>query len=209
MDVISLNVGTTREVDNNGQPVRTGIFKIPVSGRLALKRHNFDGDQQADLSVHGGSYKAVYAYPFEHYSFWEEELGKEMPSGSFGENLTTAGLLEADVSIGDRFRIGSAELQVTQPRLPCYKLALRFGDPEMVRRFLHSGRCGFYLAVITEGEVGTGDKIALLHRAPDSITISDLFGAYTDKRPDPAVIRRASQLVDLPQDWRTHFGERL
>ena len=161
MRVLSVNVGRSRDVEWRGEVVRTGIFKAPVTGRAAVTRLNVAGDQQADLSVHGGVDKAVYAYPGEHYAFWREALpGVELPWGAFGENLTTDGLSEATVRVGDELRIGSTQLVVTQPRMPCFKLNVRFGRPDMVKRFLRSGRTGFYLAVVQEGDIGPGDAVA-------------------------------------------------
>ncbi len=159
MKIVSLNIGLPREVMWRGLHVTTGIFKEPVEGRVALRKLNLDGDRQADLTVHGGEFKAVYCYPLEHYDYWKKELpGRELPMGSFGENFTTEGWLEDSVHLGDRFAIGSAEVIVTQPRLPCYKLGVRFQSDDMVKRFLASGRMGFYLAVTREGEVGAGDE---------------------------------------------------
>ncbi|MBI2115875.1 MAG: MOSC domain-containing protein, partial [candidate division NC10 bacterium] len=160
MKLISVNVGLPREVVYKGKTVKTGIFKEPVPGRVQVHRLNLDGDRQADLSVHGGPSKAVYAYPSEHYGYWRQELpGMDLPWGMFGENFTTEGLLEDLVNIGDRFRVGSAEVMVTEPRLPCYKLGVKFGREDIVKRFLQSGRTGFYVAVLQEGEVGAGDGI--------------------------------------------------
>jgi MOSC domain-containing protein YiiM len=180
MRVVSVNVGLPRVVRWNGREVTTGIFKNPVEGRIPLRRLNLAGDRQADLSVHGGAAKAVYAYPLEHYSFWREELGGELPLGAFGENLTVDGLpLEQDIAVGDRFRIGSAELVVTQPRLPCYKLGLRFGRRDMVKRFLASSRTGYYLAVDAEGYVGAGDRVETLARHPASIPVAEITRGLT------------------------------
>lgn len=174
MQLISINVGLPQTVEWEGRSVQTSIFKQPVSGRLRVGRLNLEGDRQADLRVHGGVDKAVYAYPSEHYAFWAEELpGVDLPWGAFGENFTTAGLLENEVRIGDRLRVGSAEFVVTQPRMPCFKLVIRFGRADMVKRFLHSGRTGFYLAVSEEGEVEAGDAIELIERRRAAITIAD------------------------------------
>src|SRR6266851_1777434 len=163
MKLLSVNVGLPRDVISKGRLVTTGIFKEPVEGRVRLRTLNLDGDRQADLKVHGGIDKAVYAYPAEHYDYWRSELpGVELPWGMFGENFTVEGMLESGVNIGDEFRIGSAELVVTQPRLPCYKLAVKFGRDDIIKRFLGSGRTGFYFAVLKEGEVGAGDSIELL-----------------------------------------------
>lgn len=175
MKLISVNVGLPREVQWKGRTVLTGIFKEPVSGRIAVRKLNLDGDGQADLSVHGGPEKAVYVYPVEHYAYWRKELpDMEFSWGMFGENLTTEGLLEEAIHIGDRFRIGSAEVIVTQPRMPCYKLGIRFGRNDIIKRFLVSGRPGFYLGVLREGEVGAGDTIELISRDKKQVTVSEI-----------------------------------
>src|ERR1044072_7317644 len=157
MKIISLNVGLPREIVYKDRRIVTGIFKEPVEGRIRARKLNLDGDRQADLKVHGGPEKAVYVYPSEHYDFWKSELpDMDLPWGMFGENFTTTGLLETEVHIGDRFRIGTAELMVTQPRMPCYKLGIRFGRDDIIKRFLASERTGFYSSVLKEGEVGAG-----------------------------------------------------
>jgi MOSC domain-containing protein YiiM len=210
MHIISVNVGLPHEVPWKGQRVRTGIFKQPVAGRVMARRLNLDGDRQADLTVHGGQEKAIYAYPAEHYNYWRQELpGLTLPWGMFGENLTTAGLLEDAVNIGDRFRVGAALLQVTQPRLPCYKLGVKFGREDMVRRFLKSGRYGWYFAVVEEGEVGTGDTIERVHRDPSDITVADIARLYTAERGNLALMRRAIEHEGLPDGWRAFLHERL
>ena len=210
MRVVSVNVGLPRLVRWNGREVSTAIFKTPVEGRIPLRRLNLEGDRQADLSVHGGAAKAVYAYPLEHYAFWQAELGDELPRGAFGENLTVDGLpLERDVAIGDRFRIGTAELVVTQPRLPCYKLGLRFGRRDMVKRFLASGRTGYYLAVEAEGDVGAGDRVEAIARHPARIPVAEITRVYTSDRHDRAAIERLVALDVLPPDWRSFFEQRL
>jgi MOSC domain-containing protein YiiM len=174
MQVISINVGLPREVEWRGELVRTSIFKKPVTGPVRVDRLNIEGDRQSDLTVHGGIDKAVYVYPSEHYDFWRKELPDfDLPWGAFGENLTTNGLTEDAVRIGDRFAIGSAEFVVTQPRMPCFKLTIRFGRADMIKRFYRSGRSGFYLAVAKEGEIGSGDEISLLNRDSDAITIAE------------------------------------
>src|SRR5712692_7109542 len=174
MKLVSVNVGVPREVQWKGGAVTSAIFKEPVARRVMLRSLNLEGDRQADLSVHGGPDKAVYAYPAEHYAFWRNELKRELPFGMFGENLTTEGLLEDAVQIGDRLRIGSAELIVTQPRLPCYKLGMKFEADEMVKRFLASGRTGFYFSVAREGELGFGDRIELIARDANHVRVSDI-----------------------------------
>lgn len=176
MHVISVNVGQPREVDWHGRPVLTSIWKTPVGGPVRVGAVNLEGDRQSDLTVHGGREKSVYVYPSEHYEAWRRELpGVDLPWGVFGENLTIEGLLEGDVRPGDRLRIGSAEFEITKPRLPCFKLGIRFGDDLMVRRFARSGRSGFYLAVIEEGTLAAGDTIAFDPRAEDDVTIADVF----------------------------------
>jgi MOSC domain-containing protein YiiM len=174
MQVISINVGLPREVEWRDGIIRTSIFKQPVTGRVHVDRLNIEGDRQSDLTVHGGVDKAVYVYPSEHYDFWRKELPDfDLPWGAFGENLTTTGLTEDAVRIGDRLGIGSAELVVTQPRMPCFKLTIRFGRADMIKRFYRSGRSGFYLAVAKEGEIGAGDEISLLNRDAEAITIAE------------------------------------
>jgi MOSC domain-containing protein YiiM len=210
MRVVSVNIGLPRTVRWKGRDVTTGIFKAPVESRIPLRRLNLDGDRQADLTVHGGAAKAVYAYPLEHYAFWREELGEELPCGAFGENLTVEGLpLEEEAAVGDRFRIGTAELVVTQPRLPCYKLGLRFGRKDMVKRFLASGRTGYYLAVEVEGDIGAGDRVETLARHPARIPVAEITRVYASDRDDLATIERLVALDALPTDWRSHFAKRL
>ena len=206
MNLISVNVGLPREVVWKGKTVTTGIFKAPVEGRIAVRRHNLDGDGQADLTVHGGEAKAVYAYPSEHYSYWRPEFpGMDLLWGSFGENLTTQGLLEDEVRIGDRFRIGSAELVVTQPRLPCFKLGLRISRAEFVKRFLESRRTGFYFAVLREGEMGAGDNVGRIGRDAAGLTVTEILRLHLGDLKDAERLRRAAQLEALPQSWRDHF----
>jgi MOSC domain-containing protein YiiM len=210
MQIISVNIGLPRDVDWKGQRVRTGIFKQPVTGRVMARKLNLDGDRQADLTVHGGAEKAIYAYPAEHYDYWRQELpGMELPWGMFGENLTTDGLLEDAINIGDQFRIGAALLQATQPRLPCYKLGLKFGREDMVRRFLKSGRYGWYFAVVEEGEIGAGDTIERVYRDPRDLTVVDIVRLYTDDRDNTAMMQRAVTHEGLPEGWRAFFQERL
>lgn len=210
MKIISVNVGRPRLSMWRGEPVSTGIFKEPVEGRVVLRTLNLDGDRQADLTVHGGPFKAVYAYPSEHYPFWRGELPEmELPLGMFGENFTTGGMSETTVNIGDRFRVGTAELQVTQPRMPCYKLGLKFGRADMVKRFLASGLTGFYFSVLREGEVGAGDEVELIERDARGVTIADVVRLYVSDRDDVETMRRAVQVEALPRGWRDEFIERI
>ena len=210
MKLLAVNVGGPREVEWRGQRVWTSIFKTPVPGRVCVGRLNIEGDRQSDLSVHGGPEKAVYGYPSEHYAFWCRELpDPELGWGAFGENLTTEGLLEDEVCIGDRYRIGTAELVVTQPRTPCYKLGIRFGRPEMVKRFHRSGRSGFYFAVVREGELGAGDSIERLARDEHGLTVADVVRLYATDEADQSLLERASQHPTLPAGWRDYFRKRL
>jgi MOSC domain-containing protein YiiM len=213
MEIVSLNVGLPRDVTWHDRVVTTGIFKSPVQGRVALRTLNLDGDGQADLTVHGGEYKAVYCYPLEHYEYWKKELpGRDLPLGMFGENFTTEGMDENSVHLGDRFSVGSAEVVVTQPRLPCYKLGVRFHSDDMVRKFLASGRSGFYVAVTREGEVGAGDEIKVISRDANTVPVSEITRLYVAKRfaPDDAKsLRRALQVTALPDSWKEYFRERL
>ena len=210
MKIISVNVSRPRLVVWNGQTVSTGIYKTAVRDRVMLRTLNLDGDRQADLNVHGGPTKAVYAYPSEHYSYWREELpGTELPWGMFGENFTTEGLSESAVSIGDRFRIGSAEVTVTEPRMPCYKLGIKFGRTDIIKRFLSSGRTGFYLSVQREGEVGAGDEFELIGRDAHNVTVADISRLYVRDKGDVETMRRAIAVEALPESWRDHFRQQL
>jgi MOSC domain-containing protein YiiM len=211
MGIVSVNVGSPRPVLWRGRRIMSGIFKEPVEGRVRLRRLNLDGDGQADLSVHGGVHKAVYVYPSEHYPFWRRELEvADLPWGSFGENLTTEGWWEDEVHVGDRFRIGTAEVVVTQPRMPCFKLAMKFDRDDIVERFLESGRPGFYLAVLQEGELGADDAMERVHEDENRVTIVDLVRLYADRDgADPDLLRRAAQVEALPESWRGHFRKRL
>ena len=210
MKVLSVNAGLPREVEWRAKVVLTSIFKAPVPGRVRVTRLNILGDRQSDLSVHGGADKAIYAYPSEHYAFWRNELpGTDFSWGAFGENLTTEGLLEDRVHIGDRFRAGSAEFIVTQPRMPCFKLGIRFNRPDMVKRFLRSGRTGFYLSVLLEGDIGAGDSLKLVAEDDSHITVADVVGLYAADAANQDLLRRASELSSLPESWREYFRERL
>ena len=210
MKLLSLNVALPRLVEYNGEPVATGIFKEPARGPIILRTLNLDGDRQADLSVHGGISKAVYGYPSEHYEFWKSELPEmELPYGMFGENFTTEGLFEDKLNVGDRFRVGKAEVMVTEPRLPCYKLGIKFGRADIIKRFLQSRRTGFYFAVLKEGEVKAGDEIELLSRDENEITISDITRLYAFEKEDRETLRRVVKLGALSESWREYFLHRL
>jgi len=213
MKLISLNVARPRLIVYNGATINTGIFKQPVSGQVLLRTLNLDGDRQADLTVHGGLYKAAYAYPSEHYDYWRQQLpGVDFPWGMFGENFTTTGLSEHELHIGDRLQIGSAVLMVRQPRMPCYKLAAKFQRDDMIARFLHSGRSGFYFSVEQEGEMATGNSFKFLSRDSDGITIAEmnrLFAGDDKDKYDHNLLQKAMNTSALPDDWREYFAPRL
>lgn len=213
MKLVSVNVGLPREVTWHGKIVTTAIYKQPVEGHEPLRKLNLNGDCQGDLTVHGGEHKAVYCYPVEHYVYWKKELpGRDLPLAMFGENFTTEGLVENSVHLGDQFSVGSAEVVVTQPRLPCYKLGIRFQADDMVKRFLASARTGFYLAITREGEVGSGDNIKLMARDPHAVPVSEITRLYVAKRyaaDDLASVRRALQVAALPENWKAYFRDRL
>jgi MOSC domain-containing protein YiiM len=210
MRVVSVNVGLPRVVMWRGKPITTGIYKEPVAGRVPLRMANLDGDRQADLRVHGGPEKAVYAYPSESYELWSRERPElDFGPGVFGENLTTEGLADDEISIGDRFRIGSAELVVTQPRLPCFKLGIKMRRDEFVTEFLDRGLLGFYLAVVRPGDVAAGDPIVELERDPRGVRVPEIARLYAGDRNDVNGMRRAAALDTLPRSWRDYFARRV
>ena len=210
MKLLSVNVGLPREVEWRGRKVRTSIWKSPKEGRVHVARLNLEGDEQSDLSVHGGADKGVYAYPAEHYEFWRAELpDMDLSWGTFGENLTIEGLLESQAMIGDRIQIGSAEFLVTQPRMPCFKLGIRFGRDDMVKQFLRSGRTGFYLAVLREGEVGAGDRVEFTLHDDRALSVADIAALYARDSDNQATLRRAADTPALPESWREYFRKRL
>jgi MOSC domain-containing protein YiiM len=208
MRVLSVNVGTPKQIPIKHETVLTSIFKSPVEGRVAVRRHNIDGDRQSDLTVHGGPNKAVYCYPVEHYRFWKEQLpDMDLPYGMFGENLTTEGITEEAVSIGDRFRVGSAVLQVTQPRMPCFKLGIRFGLSSMVKRFWQSGRSGIYFSVLEEGDVAAGDLVEKIAAGPEEISVADVVRLYRGDETSPELLERALR-APLSGSWKEELRER-
>ena len=213
MRIESVNVGMPREVLWHGRTVSTGIFKSAVSGPIGVGRLNLEGDRQADLTVHGGKDKAIYCYSTRHYAYWRQELpGRELPPGMFGENLTIDAPADEEIFLGDRFRVGTAETIVTQPRLPCYKLGLKFEDDAMVKRFLASGRMGFYLAVTREGAVAEGDAMELLGRDADAVAVSEVPRLYVAKTWSPEDRQQVEKLMGvaaLPESWKHYFRERL
>jgi MOSC domain-containing protein YiiM len=210
MQLVSVNVGLPQTITWKGRTVKTGIFKTPTNGRVRVRTLNLAGDRQADLSVHGGPDKAIYVYPSEHYDYWRGEFpNMALPWGMFGENLTTTGLLEGAVNVGDMLRIGSAVAMVTQPRVPCYKLAAKFGREDIVKRFLASGRSGFYLKVVQEGEVGVGDAIELISRDGHAVTVEDVANLYRDGPDQVSLLQRVVQVEALPENWRDHFQQQI
>jgi MOSC domain-containing protein YiiM len=210
MKLLSVNVARPQLMVYKGAIINTGIFKLPVIGRVRLRTLNLEGDRQADLSVHGGPNKAVYGYASEHYEFWRQELpDAKLQWGAFGENFTTEGLREEELHIGDRFRMGSATLMVRQPRMPCYKLAAKFRRDDMIARFLRSGRSGFYFSVEAEGEVGEGDAFELLSRNNGGITIAEMNRLYVQEKYNRDLLQKAIATPELPEDWRQYFLPRL
>jgi MOSC domain-containing protein YiiM len=208
--LISLNVALPRLTVYNGATINTGIFKQPVSGPAQLRTLNLDGDRQADLTVHGGPFKAVYGYPSEHYEFWRRELPQmNLPWGMFGENFTTEGLLEGDLHIGDRLQIGTATVMVRQPRMPCYKLAAKFQREDMVARFLRTGRSGFYFSVEREGTVAAGDSFDFLSREPNAITIAEMNRLFSEDKYNLELLEKAIATAALPEDWRDYLLKRM
>lgn len=213
MRLLSVNCGLPREVEWSGTKVLTSIYKEPVQGRIALRMLNLDGDRQSDLRVHGGKHKAVYFYSIEHYGYWKAELPQTTLSfGAFGENFTVEGFLEDDVYVGDRISVGSAELVVTQPRMPCYKLGIRFQSDDMVKRFLASRRTGFYTAVVREGEVGSGDELTVARHDSGSPPVSEITRLYVADGYDAEDARRVRHLLEaeaLPDSWKKYFRDKL
>lgn len=210
MKLLSVNVSRPREISHNGRAVRTGIFKEPVSGRVMLRTLNLDGDGQADLLNHGGVHRAAYAYPFENYGCWQRELGRDdLVFGQFGENFTVSGITEEDACIGDVFHVGEALVQVSQPRPPCFKLGIRMGMPGFLKPFLASGRVGFYLRVLEEGEVGAGDVFEIVERDPERMTVREISDLLFFEPDNLEGARRALRIEALSPGWRDSFEERM
>ena len=210
MKLLSVNVSQPKEVSYNGQRIKTGIFKEPVSGRTMMRRLNLDGDGQGDPTVHGGIHKAVYAYPIEHYDYWKRELGRDdLTYGKFGENLTVEGMLEDTVHIGDVFRIGEAVVEVSQPRVPCFKLGIKMRLPQIVKPFLQSKRVGFYVRVLEEGEVGAGDAIERTKVGEGQMTVKEIVHLRHFDTTNAAGAAKAASLPALTPSWRDSFEEIL
>jgi MOSC domain-containing protein YiiM len=210
MRVLSVNVGKPQQREWKGAIVSTGIFKHPVAGEVKVAALDLEGDEQADLMVHGGPDKAVYVYPFEHYAYWRTQLpGETLTMGNFGENLTTEGLSEETMHIGDELEIGTARFVVTQPRLPCYKLGLRFDREEMTRLFYHSRRFGFYLRVLREGKLQTGSSIAVVAEDPNELSVADFIRLFTRESHDMGLLNRTRKIRYLPAGWSEELRSRL
>jgi MOSC domain-containing protein YiiM len=208
-EILAVCVGLPREVEIAGKKVMTGIYKEPVDGRVMLRTLNLDGDRQADPEFHGGELKAAYAYSWDDYRFWSRELDRELMPGTFGENFTVTGLQDPDVHIGDIFQIGpAAKVQVTHPRLPCFKLGHKMGDPSFPDRFRKAARLGFYLKVLEEGEVGAGHKIKLLERGDSEISMRRLWELVYDDKPDPELAARAAEHPLTGKSWRKKLLDR-
>jgi MOSC domain-containing protein YiiM len=208
MQVISVNVGQPRQVETPRGIVITSIFKSPVAGRVGVRNHNLEGDRQADLRVHGGPNKAVYAYSSEHYSYWTKQLpDTDLPFGKFGENLTTTGLTEKQAHIGDRYRIGTCILRITQPRMPCFKLGIRFERADMIKLFWRSGLSGVYFAIAEEGELGTADDIELVEEHPARVAVADVVKVYKRETTDPEMYARVMQ-APIAGSWKEEIRER-
>lgn len=211
MKVISVCVGKPQIIETHNEGfVSTAIFKKHLEGRVKVNQFNLEGDAQADLTVHGGWSKSVYVYPHEHYEFWKNELPEiVLENGNFGENLTTEGLLETEVYIGDKIRIGTAEFVVTEPRMPCYKLGVRFGRSDIIKRFLQSRRSGFYLAVLKTGELGSGDSVEIISRDENTVSVTDIVRLYVQDKNDTETMKRALNIEVLPEGWKELFRKRL
>lgn len=205
----TIAVGGPRTVTWQGAEVVTSIFKTPIPGPVMARGHNLEGDRQSDLDVHGGAFKAVYAYAAEHYAFWRTRLGRELEPATFGENLTISGLDERDLCIGDVVRIGDAELEVTEPRLPCFKLGLRFGDPRMVKVFTQTRRWGVYFRIRKEGLIALGDAVTIVHRDPARLPVYEIARVYLFDRDDRATMRSLALHARLDPAWREWFSSRL
>ena len=208
MKLISVNVSQPKEIRHNGQTIKTGIFKEPLPGRTMMRRLNLDGDGQGDPTVHGGVHKAVYVYPIEHYDYWKQELGRDdLTYGKFGENLTVEGMLEDAVHIGDVFRIGEALVEVSQPRVPCFKLGIKMGNPRIVKPFLESTRVGFYVRVLEEGKVGAGDAIERISVGDGGMTVKEIVHLRHFDNANTAGTEKAANLPALTPSWRDAFEE--
>lgn len=207
MKLLSIQVGKPRTVEFHGQAVTTGIFKDPIEGAVMVRKMNIDGDGQADLSVHGGADKAVYAYSMDAMTWWRQARPQDkFNAGAFGENLSLDQLSEQDICVGDTFRLGGAVLQAAQPRFPCYKLGVKFNDPKILRTFVKSGRPGIYFRVLEEGSITAGDELVPLDREPERFSIHRLFEIVVEKDYDPFELKRLLKIAALPESMREHLS---
>lgn len=213
MKIISVNVGLPQTISFNNQTVTTGIFKYPVNKRVKVASLNLEGDGQADLTVHGGFDKAVYSYPVEHYKYWKTIFpDKDLPYGMFGENLTTEDLFEDSVNVGDVYEIGTSHLVVTQPRMPCYKLGIKFGRMDVIEKFINSKKPGIYFKVLKEGELEPGSEIKLIKKDKNNVTVNDIVKLYLrdlNDSNDSKLLKKAIKLEYLPAGWKAHFKKKL
>lgn len=209
MKVVALSVGKPKQVEYKGKPLETGIYKLPVERAAQLGPEGFSGDGQADLVNHGGPDKAVCVYPEEHYPYWEQELGKPVGVSAFGENLTTSGLLETDVCIGDVFEIGTAVVQVSQPRYPCFKLSQKHGAADMPAKVLKTGYCGFYFRVLKTGEISAGTPIVRVSRGAGSVPVSRVLAVMAAGKQDREGMLQLVGHPDLSASVRESFRKRL
>lgn len=209
LKVVSLNVGKVKEVTYDGKTIRTGIYKKPIQEPLEAKGINIEGDDQGNRKTHGGIDRAIYSYPMEHYSYWKKQYPtKELPFGMFGENLTTEGLLEKDVKVGDIFKIGTTKIMALQPRMPCYRLGYKFDDEKIIDKFLETDYCGIFYRIIKEGKLQVGDEINLIKSDPDSMTIVEIFYLMQDKGTKD-LIQKALNLEHLPDVLKKRFQKLL
>lgn len=211
MKLLSINVSQAREVEYNGKLIKTGIFKKPVSGSIMITAHHIVGDEQVDLVNHGGEHKAVYAFSAEHYDYWQQQLGMELHFGQFGENLTISNLDERTLCIGDQIQIGDVVLEVTQPRVPCFKLGIALALKTMPKLFIEHGYTGIYFRIIKSGTIIAGDSVTVIYKHPDKLSVHTLFNAYFDKRFNHAhdVMQLASNNHALSNEWMEKVTQRL
>ena len=210
MNIHSIQIGKAKDVFYMGQDIRTGIYKKQTDGPVRVTKLKLEGDEQADLRVHGGVDKAVYAYPLEHYEWWKtEKPEKEFGPGMFGENLTVTGMEESRVYIGDVYRINDVELMVTSPRMPCNKLAMKMGDPMFIKDFMQANRSGFYFRVLQEGVINPGDAIEKLSEDGHKLSISEVVSLYGIEKGNKDLMQKAIASPSLPEDWKAYFRDRL
>ena len=207
--VLSVNVGRARQFDFNGRPAKSAIWKSPVAGRVAARGVNLEGDDQADRKAHGGPDKAIYAYAIEDMRWWEETLGRPLEYGEFGENLTTEGIAENDALVGERWAIGTLVLEVSEPRIPCWRLGARMNDPKFPRRFTEALRPGAYLRIIVEGDVAAGDEISIIEKPDHDLTVRDIFRIYTRDREEAGRLLAIPRISESWRAWAEDWLEKI